>query len=348
MSKSTKTTGTSESIKNSAFDSNTVNSNHTDSTAISDRSASADGVISGISALSDEKNSPTPKYLNTDYGSHFRAVQEATTEPRWVRFGLILTAIFFLALFLFFPLVSIFYEAFSCGISMFWKAITSRDTMAALKMTLLATGIALPANVIFGLAAAWAIGKFEFRGKSLLISIIDLPFAISPVIAGLLFVFLFGAQSTIGSWLMAHNIRLLYAFPAVVIATIFVTFPFVVRELIPVMQTQGTEEEQAARVLGASGWQIFRRITLPNVKWALLYGIILCNARAMGEFGAVLVVAGNSIKTNTLPLHINVLYQGYANGSAPFAVATLLAAMAIFTLIIKTLIEFRLRKKEER
>lgn len=296
---------------------------------------------------SSDFNTDIPQDPSTDYRAHYRTVQEATTEPVYFQKILIGTTLVFMGLFLLFPLVCIFYEAFAGGWNMFKEALVSRDTRSALKMTVLATAIAVPANVVFGLAAAWCIGKFEFRGKSFLISIIDLPFAISPVIAGLLFVFLFGAQSTLGSWLMSHNIRLLYAFPAVVIATIFVTFPFVVRELIPVMQTQGTDEEQAARVLGARGWHIFWRVTLPNVKWALLYGIILCNARAMGEFGAVIVVAGNSVKTNTLPLHINVLYQGYANGSAPFAVATLLAVMAILTLVVKTIVEIHLRKKEE-
>ena len=283
----------------------------------------------------------------TDYGSHFRAVKEATTEPRLVRWLLIAMAAVFMTVFLLLPLVCVFYEAFAGGWSMFTKAITDRHTLSALKMTLAATAISVPLNVLFGLAAAWCIGKFQFVGKSLLLSLIDIPFAISPVIAGLLFVFLFGTQSALGQWLQSHHIRILFALPGVTIATIFVTFPFVVRELIPVMQSQGTEEEQAARVLGANGRQIFWRITLPNVKWALLYGIILCNARAMGEFGAVVVVAGNSVKTNTLPLHINALYQGYADASAPFAVATLLAVMAIATLGVKTIIEWKIASREE-
>lgn len=290
--------------------------------------------------MNDKQHTPT------DYGSHFRAVKEATTEPWAVRWLLIGTAAVFMIVFLLLPLICVFYEAFAGGWSMFVKAIADRHTLSALKMTLAATAIALPLNILFGLAAAWCIGKFQFIGKSLLLSLIDIPFAISPVIAGLLFVFLFGTQSTLGQWLQSHNIRILFALPGVTIATIFVTFPFVVRELIPVMQSQGTEEEQAARVLGANGWQIFRRITLPNVKWALLYGIILCNARAMGEFGAVVVVAGNSVKTNTLPLHINALYQGYADASAPFAVATLLAVMAILTLCVKTAIEWRIALRE--
>ncbi len=295
---------------------------------------------------SKQKNESGKKYHTGDYQAHYRSLQNATTEPFYIRYLLIMIAFCFMGLFLLFPLACIFYEAFANGFKTFYTALSTRETLAALRMTLLATGISVPLNVLFGLAAAWCIGKFEFKGKSLLISLIDIPFAISPVIAGILFVFLLGTHSMLGSWLATHNIRLLYAFPAVVMATIFVTFPFVVRELIPVMQTQGTEEEQAARVLGARGWHIFWRVTLPNVKWALLYGIILCNARAMGEFGAVLVVAGNSIKTNTLPLHINVLYQSYTNGTAPFAVATLLVVMAILTLIIKTFIEIHLRRKE--
>ncbi|MBQ2683718.1 MAG: sulfate ABC transporter permease subunit CysW [Thermoguttaceae bacterium] len=284
----------------------------------------------------------------TDYGSHFRAVKEATTEPAAVKWFLITVAVLFMSVFLLLPLICVFYEAFASGWELFKKAVTDRHTLSALKMTFLATGITVPLNVIFGLAAAWCIGKFQFVGKSFLLSLIDIPFAISPVIAGLLFVFIFGTQSAFGQWLQDHNIRVLFAWPGVTIATIFVTFPFVVRELIPVMQSQGTEEEQAARVLGARGWHIFLRITLPNVKWALLYGIILCNARAMGEFGAVVVVAGNSAKTNTLPLHINALYQGYADACAPFAVATILAVMAIVTLIVKSFIEWKISAKENR
>ncbi|MBR4977146.1 MAG: sulfate ABC transporter permease, partial [Thermoguttaceae bacterium] len=200
---------------------------------------------------------------------------------------------------------------------------------------------------IFGLAAAWCIGKFQFWGKGFLLSLIDLPFAISPVIAGLLFLFLFCAHSAFGRWLLDHNVRIIFATPGVVIATIFVTFPFVVRELIPVMEAQGTEEEQAARVLGANGWQIFTRVTLPNVKWALLYGAILCNARAMGEFGAVSVVAGKVAKTNTAPLHIEDLQQSYAKGAEPFAVASLLAAAAILTLVAKAVLEWKMSRADE-
>lgn len=283
----------------------------------------------------------------SDYRAHFHAVKRATTEPLLVRWFLIGATFGFMTIFLLFPLVCVFYEALAEGLGDFWKAVVDKDSLNAAKMTLIATGIAVPMNIIFGLAASWCIGKFQFWGKGVLISLIDIPFAISPIIAGLLFVFLFGFQSVLGRWLFEHDINFLYATPSVVIVTVFVTFPFVVRELVPVMQAQGTEEEQAARVLGANGWQIFWRVTLPNIKWALLYGVILCNARAMGEFGAAVVVARNSVKTNTLPLHINALYQGYANGSAPFAVATLLATMAILTLIAKALLEIKIRPAED-
>ena len=280
------------------------------------------------------------------YNAHRKSVQQSTTEPRGVRILLITVSVIFMSLFLFVPLVSIFYEAFKSGAAFFFRAISDRAAMSALRMTLLATGISVPANLIFGLCAAWCIGKFQFWGKSILVSLIDIPFAISPVIAGLLFIFLFGTASPLGSWFRDHGIRILYAAPSVVIVTIFVTFPFVVREVLPVIQAQGTEEEQAARVLGARGWHIFWRVTLPNIRWALLYGVILCNARAMGEFGAVMVVVGNSPKTNTLPLHINALYQGYADPAAPFAVATLLALMAILTLILKCFVEWKMSVAE--
>jgi sulfate transport system permease protein len=280
------------------------------------------------------------------YNAHRKSVLRSTTEPRSVRILLIAVSVIFMSLFLFVPLVSIFYEAFKSGAAFFFRAISDRAAMSALRMTLLATCISVPANLIFGLCAAWCIGKFQFRGKSILVSLIDIPFAISPVIAGLLFIFLFGTASPLGGWFRDHGIRILYAAPSVVIVTIFVTFPFVVREVLPVIQAQGTEEEQAARVLGARGWHIFWRVTLPNIRWALLYGVILCNARAMGEFGAVMVVVGNSPKTNTLPLHINALYQGYADPAAPFAVATLLALMAILTLILKCFVEWKMSVAE--
>ena len=275
-----------------------------------------------------------------------RSFPRTITESLGTRLFLIVLTFAFMSVFLLFPLLCVFYEAFVDGFKGFSDAVLDKNTLSAVKMTLLATCIAVPLNIVFGLAAAWCIGKFQFWGKGFLISLIDIPFAISPIIAGLLFVFLFGAQSTLGRWLTEHNIKLLYATPSVVIVTIFVTFPFVARELIPVMEAQGTDEEQAARVLGARGWQIFWRVTLPNIKWALLYGAILCNARAMGEFGAAVVVARNSVKTNTLPLHINALYQGYSNGSAPFAVATLLAAAAILTLVAKTILELKIRAKD--
>ncbi|MBO7725950.1 MAG: sulfate ABC transporter permease subunit CysW [Thermoguttaceae bacterium] len=280
------------------------------------------------------------------YNEHRKSILRSTTEPRGVRILLIVLSVLFMSLFLFVPLVSIFYEAFKSGAAFFFRAVSDHATMSALRMTLLATCISVPANLIFGLCAAWCIGKFQFWGKSVLISLIDIPFAISPVIAGLLFIFLFGTNSSLGLWLRDHGFRILYAAPSVVIVTIFVTFPFVVREVLPVIQAQGTEEEQAARVLGARGWHIFWRVTLPNIRWALLYGVILCNARAMGEFGAVMVVVGNSPKTNTLPLHINALYQGYADPAAPFAVATLLALMAILTLVLKCFAEWKMSSAE--
>lgn len=263
---------------------------------------------------------------------------------RWL---LIAVAFAFMTLFLLFPLVCVFYEAFSDGFMPFIKTVAGKNTLNAVKMTLIATCIAVPLNIVFGLTAAWCIGKFQFWGKGILISLIDIPFAISPIIVGLLFIFLFGSQSALGRFLDERGIKLLFSTPAVVIVTIFVTFPFVVRELVPVMQAQGTDEEQAARVLGAGGWKIFWRVTLPNIKWALLYGAILCNARAMGEFGAAVVVVRNNDKTNTLPLYINALYQGYSLPSAPFAAATLLATTAILTLIIKTLLEMKIRSTKE-
>lgn len=262
---------------------------------------------------------------------------ESTTEPRYIRWTLIMVALFYVLMFLFLPLLLVFYQAFDEGLGAYWHVLKHADTLRAIWMTLITVCVAVPINVIFGLVAAWCIGKFEFYGKSFLISLIDLPFAVSPVIAGLLFVLLFGLRSPLGAWLDEHGIRLVYSTAGTILATMFVTFPFVARELIPVMQTQGTEEEMAARVLGARGLQIFFRVTLPNIKWALLYGIILCNARAMGEFGAVKVVSGGG-KMNTMPLLIEELYNG-SNNVAPFAVATLLALVAIITLVVKTVLE---------
>ena len=284
---------------------------------------------------------------DAEYKAHFHAVRRATTEPVWARVLLIASTFAFLTFFLLLPLICVFYEALADGAEVFWRALVDPNTMRAMKMTFIAAFFAVLLNVVFGLAAAWCVGKFQFWGKGLLISLIDLPFAISPVIAGLLFLFLFCAQSSLGRWLMENNVKIIFATPGVVIATVFVTFPFVARELIPVMEAQGTEEEQAARVLGANGWQIFWRVTLPNVKWALLYGAILCNARAMGEFGAVSVVAGKVSKTNTAPLHIEDLQQSYAQGAEPFAVASLLAAAAILTLVAKAVLEWKMSRATE-
>ncbi|MBE0502148.1 MAG: sulfate ABC transporter permease subunit CysW, partial [Desulfuromonadales bacterium] len=254
-------------------------------------------------------------------------------------------ALIFLALFLFVPLVAVFVQALEKGLGAYWAAIIEPDALAAIRLTLIAAGISVPLNLVFGIAAAWAITKFKFRGKAFLITLIDLPFSVSPVISGLIYVLLFGLQGWLGPWLKAHDIQLIFAVPGIVLATIFVTFPFVARELIPLMQAQGTEEEEAALVLGASGWQIFFRVTLPNVIWGVLYGVILCNARAMGEFGAVSVVSGHIRGlTNTLPLHVEILYNEY-NFVAAFAVATLLALLALFTLVAKALLERKVRQK---
>ena len=263
-------------------------------------------------------------------------------EPVWVRGALIAVALTFLTLFLFVPLVAVFVEAFKKGVDAYLAAITDADAISAIKLTLITAAIAVPLNLVFGVAASWCIAKFEFRGKSILLTLIDLPFSVSPVISGLIYVLLFGAQGWFGPWLQAHDIKILFAVPGIVLATIFVTFPFVARELIPLMQSQGNEEEEAAIVLGASGWDTFRRVTLPNIKWGLLYGVILCNARAMGEFGAVSVVSGHIRgETNTMPLQVEILYNEY-NFAAAFAVASLLALLALVTLALKTFIAWRL------
>jgi sulfate transport system permease protein len=264
-----------------------------------------------------------------------------TSEPRAVRLFLIAVALAFLALFLVAPLVVVFQQALEKGLSAYLAAIREKDALAALRLTLLTAAIAVPANLLFGLAASWAIARFDFPGRSLLLTLIDLPFAISPVISGMVFILLFGRQGWLGPSLAAHDIKVVFAVPGIVLATVFVTFPFVARELIPVMQAQGRDEEEAAVVLGASGWQVFWRVTLPNVKWGLLYGVILCNARAMGEFGAVSVVSGHIRGlTNTLPLHVEILYNEY-QFQAAFAVASLLALLAIVTLVAKSLVEWR-------
>ncbi len=269
-------------------------------------------------------------------------VPAATLEPAWVRVLLIGIALAFLTLFLFVPLVAVFAEAFKKGWEVYLTAITEPDAWSAIKLTLLTAAIAVPLNLVFGVAAAWTIAKFEFRGKNILLTLIDLPFSVSPVISGLIYVLIFGAQGWFGPWLQAHDIKILFAVPGIVLATIFVTFPFVARELIPLMQSQGSEEEEAALVLGASGWKTFWHVTLPNIKWGLLYGVILCNARAMGEFGAVSVVSGHIRgETNTIPLQVEILYNEY-NFAAAFAVASLLALLALVTLALKSFIEWRL------
>jgi len=267
-------------------------------------------------------------------------------EPAWVRRVLILVALTFLTLFLFVPLVAVFTEALKKGWETYASAIVDDDAISAIKLTLLTAVIAVPLNLVFGVAASWCITKFEFRGKSLLLTLIDLPFSVSPVISGLIYVLLFGAQGWFGPWLSEHDIKILFAVPGIVIATIFITFPFVARELIPLMQAQGSEEEEAAVVLGANGLQTFFRVTLPNIKWGLLYGVILCNARAMGEFGAVSVVSGHIRgETNTMPLQVEILYNEY-NFAAAFAVASLLALLALVTLALKTFIEWRLHENK--
>ena len=269
----------------------------------------------------------------------------ATQEPLWVRVTLIGIAFAFLTLFLFVPLVAVFYEGLKKGWDVYVNAIIEPDAWSAIKLTLLTAAIAVPLNLVFGVAAAWSIAKFEFRGKSILLTLIDLPFSVSPVISGLIYVLLFGLQGYFGPWLREHDIKILFAVPGIVLATVFVTFPFVARELIPLMQSQGSEEEEAALVLGASGWKTFWHVTLPNIKWGLLYGVILCNARAMGEFGAVSVVSGHIRgETNTIPLQVEILYNEF-NVVGAFAVASLLAFLALVTLAIKSLIEWRLHQQ---
>ncbi|WP_302176151.1 sulfate ABC transporter permease subunit CysW [uncultured Hydrogenophaga sp.] len=264
-----------------------------------------------------------------------------TTESRAVRITLVALALGFMALFLVLPLAAVFTEALRKGWGAYWEALKEPDAWAAIRLTLITAAVAVPLNLIFGVAAAWAIAKFEFRGKSFLTTLIDLPFSVSPVVAGLIYVLVFGAQGWLGPWLAEHDIKIVFAVPGIILATLFVTFPFIARELIPLMQAQGNEEEQAAQVLGASGWQTFWYVTLPNIKWGLLFGVILCNARAMGEFGAVSVVSGHIRgQTNTMPLHVEILYNEYQSVAA-FAVASLLALLAIVTLIIKTIIEWR-------
>ena len=282
---------------------------------------------------------PVPKPM-----APLRKSSNNVLEPSWVRYLLIAVALGFLTLFLFVPLAAVFVEALKKGWGTYVESITDPDALSAIKLTLIAAGISVPLNLVFGVSAAWCIAKFEFRGKSILLTLIDLPFSVSPVIAGLIYVLMFGAQGWFGDWLAEHDIKILFAVPGIVLATVFITFPFVARELIPLMQQQGTEEEEAALVLGASGWSTFMRVTLPNIKWGLLYGVILCNARAMGEFGAVSVVSGHIRgETNTMPLQVEILYNEY-NFTAAFAIASLLALLALVTLAVKSFIEWRLHQ----
>ena len=268
----------------------------------------------------------------------------ARDDPAWVQSSVIVVTVIFLGAFVVLPLVHVFAQAFAKGLAAYFAALSDPDTLAAIRLTLIVAGLSVVANAVFGVIAAWAITKFAFRGKNLLVTLIDLPFSVSPVVAGLVFVLLFGLQGYFGPWLAAHDIKVIFALPGIALATIFVTFPFIVRELIPLMQEQGTEEEEAALSLGASGLRTFVRVTLPNVKWALLYGVLLCNARAMGEFGAVAVVSGHIRgETNTMPLHVEALYNGYQSAAA-FAVASLLALLALLTLILKIALEARIAR----
>lgn len=269
----------------------------------------------------------------------------ALQDPRWLRWSLLGTTLVFIALFLLLPLLIVFSEALRLGLGAYWESFLDPDALAAIRLTLTAAAIAVPLNLVFGVCAAWAVTKFEFPGKSLLITLIDLPFAVSPVISGLVYVLMFGLHGWIGPWLVEHDIQIIFAVPGIVLATVFVTFPFVARELIPLMQAQGSDEELAALTLGASGWQTFWRVTLPNIRWGLLYGVILCNARAMGEFGAVSVVSGHIRgETNTMPLHVEILYNEY-NLQAAFAVASLLTLLALVSLALKGLVEWRHRSQ---
>ncbi|MFZ5829624.1 MAG: sulfate ABC transporter permease subunit CysW [Planctomycetota bacterium] len=275
---------------------------------------------------------------------------KATAEPAWVQALLVILAIAFLALFLLVPLLTVFAQALKMGLGVYWQSLTDPDALAAIRLTLLTALVCVPMGTFFGVAAAWCIGKFQFWGKHLLITLIDLPFSVSPVIAGLLFVLLFGREGWLGPGLDASGIKIIYATPGIILVTMFVTSPFVARELIPLMESQGVEEEEAARVLGASGWQIFWRVTLPNVKWGLFYGIILCNARAMGEFGAVSVVSGHIRGyTNTMPLHVESMYNDFSTHSyvAAFAVASLLAFLALVTLVVKTIVEWQVARQQK-
>jgi sulfate transport system permease protein len=270
-----------------------------------------------------------------------RRAQAGTTEPAWVRYSLIGLALTFMFFFLVLPLAAVFTEALRKGLEAYWVALQEPDAWAAIRLTFITALVAVPLNLVFGIAAAWAIAKYEFTGKAFLTTLVDLPFSVSPVVAGLIYVLMFGAQGWFGPWLQEHDIKIIFAVPGIVLATVFVTFPFIARELIPLMQAQGNDEEQAAIVLGATGWQTFWHVTLPNIKWGLIYGVILCNARAMGEFGAVSVVSGHIRgQTNTMPLHVEILYNEYQSVAA-FSVASLLALLALVTLVLKSIVEWR-------
>ncbi|WP_228614347.1 sulfate ABC transporter permease subunit CysW [Alkalimonas sp.] len=272
---------------------------------------------------------------------------KATAEPGWVKWTLVSIALTFLTLFLILPLVVVLYGAFEAGMQVWWQAVTEPDALSAIRLTLFVLLIVVPLNAIFGVAIAWAIAKFEFRGKTILISIIDMPFAISPVVVGLIFVILLGSQGWFGPWLAEHDVRIIFAVPGIVIVILFGTLPFVARELIPLMQQQGKEEEEASLTLGASGWKTFWHVTLPNIKWGLIYGVVLCNARAMGEFGAVAIVSGRIRgETNTMPLHIEVLYNEYMF-TAAFAVSSLLTGLALVTIVVKSWIEWKDERKQK-
>lgn len=276
-----------------------------------------------------------------------RSAKAGTTEPAWIKWTLIGIALGFIFLFLVLPLAAVFTEALRKGMDAFIEAFKEPDAWNAIRLTLLTAAIAVPLNLVFGVAAAWCIAKYEFRGKAFLTTLVDLPFSVSPVVAGLIYVLLFGANGWFGPWLQAHDIRIVFAVPGIVLATVFVTFPFIARELIPLMQAQGTDEEQAALVLGATGWQTFWHVTLPNIKWGLIYGVILCNARAMGEFGAVSVVSGHIRgQTNTIPLHVEILYNEYQSVAA-FAIASLLALLALVTLVLKSFVEWQFERQEK-
>lgn len=284
--------------------------------------------------------------LTLDVGAQTHSTPKATAEPRWVKWTLVGTALTFLSLFLILPLAVVLYGAFEAGMQVWWQAVTEPDAVAAIRLTLFVLVIVVPLNAIFGVAVAWAIAKFEFRGKTLLISIIDMPFAISPVVVGLIFVILLGSQGWFGPWLAEHELRIIFAVPGIVLVILFGTLPFVARELIPLMQQQGKEEEEASLTLGASGWKTFWHVTLPNIKWGLIYGVVLCNARAMGEFGAVAIVSGRIRgETNTMPLHIEVLYNEYMF-TAAFAVSSLLTGLALVTIVIKSWIEWKDERKQ--